>query len=81
MKFQNDRGGRIVLQDITKPAKDEWGSGLEAVNAALDLEKTVNKALIDLHAVADKHNDYHVCFAIFVLFAVVYHCFSLYLDG
>lgn len=62
MKFQNDRGGRIILQDIKKPAKDEWGSGIEAMQAALELEKTVNQALLDLHKVADKHGDFHVSF-------------------
>ena len=30
MKFQNQRGGRIILQDIKKPDKDDWGTG-EAV--------------------------------------------------
>lgn len=60
MKFQNDRGGRIVLQDIKKPAKNEWGNGLEALEAALELEKTVNQALLDLHKIADKHNDSQV---------------------
>lgn len=62
MKFQNDRGGRIVLQDINKPAKDEWGCGQDAIKAALDLEKTVNQALLDLHKIADKHGDFHVSF-------------------
>jgi ferritin heavy chain len=60
MKFQNDRGGRVVLQDIKKPAKDEWGSGQEAMQAALELEKTVNQALLDLHKIADNHGDFHV---------------------
>ena len=27
MKYQNQRGGRIVLQAIKKPEKDEWGTG------------------------------------------------------
>lgn len=27
MKYQNERGGRILLADIKKPAKDEWGTG------------------------------------------------------
>eukprot|EP00493_Phyllostaurus_siculus_P016533 UN16781 len=49
MKFQNQRGGRVVLQPIQKPEKDEWGSGLEAMQAALELEKHVNQALLDLH--------------------------------
>ena len=60
MKFQNERGGRIVLQDIKKPAKDSWGCGQDAMQAALELEKTVNQALLDLHKIADKHGDFHV---------------------
>lgn len=60
MKFQNDRGGRIILQDIKRPAKDEWGTGLDAMQAAMELEKTVNQALLDLHKVADKHSDFMV---------------------
>jgi len=57
MKFQNQRGGRIVLQNIQKPERDEWGSGLEAMQAALALEKNVNQALLDLHKTADSHGD------------------------
>jgi len=61
MKFQNRRGGRIILQDIAKPSKQNWSSGLEAMEAALDLEKTVNQALLDLHGVATRHNDPNFC--------------------
>ena len=61
MKFQNERGGRIVLQDIKKPEKDAWGSGLEAMEAALALERTVNEALLKLHKVADNHGDSQMC--------------------
>ena len=43
MGYQNKRGGKIVLQDVAKPNKNEWGSALEAVEAALELEKTVNQ--------------------------------------
>jgi len=57
MKFQNQRGGRIVLQDIKAPERSEWGCGLDAVTAALDLEKHVNQSLLDLHVVASKHGD------------------------
>ena len=28
MKFQNQRGGKIILQDIIKPKKDAWDSGM-----------------------------------------------------
>ncbi|MEH0877556.1 ferritin, partial [Enterococcus faecium] len=57
MKFQNKRGGRIVLQDIKKPDRDEWGTGLDAMQVALTLEKSVNQALLDLHEVAANHKD------------------------
>lgn len=57
MEFQNQRGGRIVLQDIKRPEKDDWGSGLDAMKAALALEKSVNKSLLDLHKVAETHDD------------------------
>jgi len=60
MKFQNDRGGRIVLQNIQKPEKDEWGSGLEAMQTSLALEKNVNQALIELHGIAGKAGDAHM---------------------
>ncbi|XP_037070778.1 soma ferritin-like [Pollicipes pollicipes] len=61
MKFQNQRGGRVVLQDVMKPAQDAWGSPLEAVQAALELEKTVNQSLLNLHKVADSHTDPQMC--------------------
>nr|KAG5706933.1 hypothetical protein BaRGS_021439 [Batillaria attramentaria] len=57
MKFQNQRGGRIVLQDIKKPDRDEWGTGLDAMQVAMALEKSVNQSLLDLHEVASTHND------------------------
>ncbi|MCJ0218189.1 ferritin [Clostridioides difficile] len=57
MKYQNKRGGRIVLQDIKKPDRDEWGSALDAMQVALSLEKSVNQSIIDLHKVASSHND------------------------
>uniref|UniRef100_UPI0035A3D6A8 Ferritin n=1 Tax=Azumapecten farreri TaxID=106299 RepID=UPI0035A3D6A8 len=57
MKYQNKRGGRIVLQDVKKPDRDEWGTGLDAMQASLSLEKNVNQALLDLHTVGDKEGD------------------------
>nr|QXJ13567.1 ferritin [Lineidae sp. TWL-2008]7EMK_A Chain A, Dendrorhynchus zhejiangensis ferritin [Dendrorhynchus sinensis]8GY1_A Chain A, Ferritin [Dendrorhynchus]8HCT_A Chain A, Ferritin [Dendrorhynchus] len=61
IKFQNQRGGRVVYQDIKKPEKDAWGTLTDAMQAALDLEKHVNQALLDLHALASKHNDPQMC--------------------
>ena len=61
MKYQNKRGGRIFLQDIKKPERDEWGNTLDAMQAALQLEKTVNQALLDLHKLATDKVDPHLC--------------------
>jgi ferritin len=41
MDYQSERGGRVVFQDIAKPLSMEWGSPLEAMEAVLELEKTV----------------------------------------
>ncbi|TKR93540.1 hypothetical protein L596_007973 [Steinernema carpocapsae] len=61
MKFQNTRGGRIVLQNVTKPDKDEWGNALSAFEAALALEKFNNQSLLELHAIAGNNNDAQMC--------------------
>jgi len=60
MKYQNKRGGRIVLQDIKKPERDEWGSGYEAMKVALQLELSVNQALLELHKLCAGHDDAHM---------------------
>lgn len=60
MKYQNQRGGRIVLQAIAAPCQQEWGNCNDALQAALDLEKQVNKSLLDLHALGSTHNDPHL---------------------
>merc|ERR1712037_359447 len=52
MEYQAKRGGRVVFQDVAKPTTMEWGTPLEAMEAALELEKTVNQSLLDLHKVA-----------------------------
>lgn len=61
MHYQNMRGGRIVLQAIKKPDLDEWGTALEAMQSALNLEKNVNQSLLDLHQVASSHGDAQMC--------------------
>uniref|UniRef100_W5KUB3 Ferritin n=1 Tax=Astyanax mexicanus TaxID=7994 RepID=W5KUB3_ASTMX len=61
MEFQNKRSGRIFLQDIKKPEHNEWGTGLEAMQFALQLEKKVNQALLDLHKIATDKEDPHLC--------------------
>jgi len=61
MDYQVMRGGKVVFQDIAKPATMEWGSALQAVEAALELEKTVNQSLLDLHRVASEKGDAQLC--------------------
>lgn len=61
MKFQNERGGKIILQDIKRPEKDDWTSPLVAMEAALALEKKVNASLLALHKVASDHVDPQMC--------------------
>merc|ERR1712112_7539 len=61
MEYQAKRGGRVVFQDIAKPSSMEWGTALDAMEAALELEKTVNQSLLDMHKVAQDMNDAHFC--------------------
>ncbi|GCB64288.1 hypothetical protein scyTo_0011730 [Scyliorhinus torazame] len=61
MKFQNQRGGRVILQDVSKPDRDEWSNGLEAMSCALHLERTVNQSLLDLHKLASDKIDAQMC--------------------
>ncbi|XP_004411286.1 PREDICTED: ferritin heavy chain-like [Odobenus rosmarus divergens] len=61
MKLQNQRGGRIFLQDIKKPDRDDWENGLNAMECALHLEKSVNQSLLELHKLATDKSDRHLC--------------------
>ncbi|XP_003406869.1 ferritin light chain [Loxodonta africana] len=61
LKLQNQRGGRALFQDVQKPSQDEWGNTLDAMEAALALEKTLNQAFLDLHVVASAQADPHLC--------------------
>uniref|UniRef100_A0A2R8ZB31 Ferritin n=1 Tax=Pan paniscus TaxID=9597 RepID=A0A2R8ZB31_PANPA len=51
MTLQNQRGGRIFLQDIKKPDCDDWESGLNAMECSL----------LELHKLASDKNDPHLC--------------------
>merc|ERR1711971_1327671 len=60
MAYQSKRGGRCVFQDIAKPVSMEWGSCLEAMEAALELEKMVNQSLLEITKAADAKADSHL---------------------
>ncbi|XP_041030229.1 ferritin heavy chain-like [Carcharodon carcharias] len=61
MKFQNKRGGRIILEDVKKPEQNEWSNGLEAMQRALQMEKNVKQSLLDLHKLSSGNTDPHLC--------------------
>ncbi|KAM3832209.1 ferritin heavy chain A-like [Vipera latastei] len=61
LKYQNKRGGRVVLQDIKKPDQDEWGNSLDVLQKALELGKKVNQFLLQLHKLAVEKGDPHFC--------------------
>lgn len=45
---------------LQKPDQDEWGTSLETLHRALQLEKEVNQALLELHKLATEKGDPHV---------------------
>merc|ERR1712200_341326 len=55
--YQNMRGGRVVFREVAKPPSDERGTALEAIEATLELEKTVNESLLTMHKSAGDKND------------------------
>lgn len=57
MEYQNKRGGRVKLNAIRHPCRDQWGNGLTAMKEALLLEKTIYQSLLDVHKVADDAKD------------------------
>jgi len=61
MDYQAKRGGKVVFQDIAKPSSMEWGTPIDAMEAALELEKTVNQSLLDMHKAVGDKGDAHLC--------------------
>lgn len=49
------------MHNVAKPQQDEWGSPLDAMETALDLEKTVNQSILDMHGVGTEKNDAQFC--------------------
>ncbi|XP_051033914.1 ferritin heavy chain-like [Phodopus roborovskii] len=61
LALQNQRGGRISLRTISKPERDDWLGGLQAMEYALQLELAANQSLVALHQLAASKNDAHLC--------------------
>lgn len=60
MKYLNERGGRIVLEPVKAPVNYNYITGVDALRAALELEREVNASLLNLHKLASDVNDPHL---------------------
>nr|XP_034340987.1 ferritin heavy chain-like [Arvicanthis niloticus] len=61
LALQNQRGARISLRTIFKPDRDEWISGLSAMEHAFQMELTLNQSLVALSRLAARRSDAHLC--------------------
>ncbi|XP_075890512.1 ferritin, lower subunit isoform X1 [Nelusetta ayraudi] len=61
LEYQNVRGGRILLQTIAKPSREDWRGGLDAMSFSLDYQKSLNTCILDVHCRAGSHTDPHLC--------------------
>jgi len=60
IQYQTMRGGRVILQDITKPTIMEWNTPLEAMMTILNMEKEVTQTLMELDTLATTKADFHL---------------------
>lgn len=60
MKYLNERGGKIKLSAIQPPTNWEFTTGVEALEAALQLERDVNESLLKIHSLASNLADPHL---------------------
>ncbi|KAM9817684.1 ferritin, middle subunit [Neosynchiropus ocellatus] len=61
LEYQNLRGGRILLQTIPKPSREDWRSGLDALSFSMDYQKALYSSLLEVHKRADANTDPHLC--------------------
>ncbi|XP_074519350.1 ferritin, lower subunit [Halichoeres trimaculatus] len=61
LEYQNMRGGRILLQNIAKPSREDWRGGLDAMTFSLDYQKSMNTCVLDVHRKAGSNTDPHLC--------------------
>ncbi|XP_036897655.1 ferritin light chain-like [Sturnira hondurensis] len=60
LKLQKQSGGHILLHDVMQLFQDERGKTQDAM-AALALEKDLNWALLDVHALGSACTEPHLC--------------------
>jgi len=61
LEYQNMRGGRILLNTILKPSRQDWRGGLDAMSFSLDYQKSLNTFILEVHRRAGNHGDAHLC--------------------
>ncbi|XP_066941800.1 ferritin, heavy subunit-like [Macrobrachium rosenbergii] len=61
MKYQNKRGGRLELQNISAQIFKVQNDALPNVVNALDMQKKVNKHLLEVRQKASDKGDSHMC--------------------
>jgi len=59
MEYLSKRGWSVRLLDITAPQPANYANGMEALKAALKLERNVTDEIMCLHAIAEKVDDPH----------------------
>ncbi|KAI6178730.1 soma ferritin [Aphelenchoides besseyi] len=55
--YMIDRGGKVDLQPLERPMRQKWKNLLQIFHHSLDLERSNNYALLELHKVASKQGD------------------------
>ncbi|KAG8508026.1 Ferritin light chain [Galemys pyrenaicus] len=61
MKMQKLWSGCPLFKNEHRQSQDEWSSSVDAMEATLALEKNLNQALLDLHALGSAHADVRLC--------------------
>uniref|UniRef100_A0A9L0TEV7 Ferritin n=1 Tax=Equus caballus TaxID=9796 RepID=A0A9L0TEV7_HORSE len=57
LKYLRKHESKICLPVIQRPDIDNWGTGLQALESALELENTLNKLLQDLKTLASENHE------------------------
>ncbi|XP_037368985.1 ferritin light chain-like [Talpa occidentalis] len=61
LQMQKLWGARHLFQNQRSLTQGEWSGSVDAMEAALALEKNLNQALLDLHALGSAHADIPLC--------------------
>nr|XP_044620405.1 ferritin light chain-like [Equus asinus] len=61
LKSQNQWSSFALIQDRQKRSPDEWSGSVVAMEAAIVLEKNLNQAVLDLHALGSVNTDPRLC--------------------